>query len=103
MTWRNSQNKPLLRESSDRYFSVVSEDEFSEYSKFSETHAFLATPLQKQSFSIKQSHLFVTNEKLNLCSVCMHGTKFYMLNDSEMLRLADWIEEQLGEKAESLI
>ena len=38
-------------------FFVVSDEEFSEYTKFCETHEFLLTPMQKDSYFIKESDL----------------------------------------------
>jgi hypothetical protein len=71
--WRNYMQKPLLRNSQDGFFYVISEEEFAEYSKFTECHIYLLKPeLKKQLYS---------STKHNADAAChassLYETKFY--------------------------
>lgn len=96
LAWRISVGKAPLKESCDKQFYIVSEDEFEEYSKFSNSLQFL--PFECQGYIIPQSQLltyYMTNMNVEINNVEMYGRVFFVLSEEKLHDFANWIEMQL--------
>ena len=97
LAWRISVGKTPLKESCDKQFYIVSENEFEEYSKFCDCLQFL--PFEHQGYIIPQSQLlmyYMTNMNVEINNVEMYGRVFYVLNEENLHGFANWIEMQLN-------
>ncbi len=77
---------------------MLSTEEFDEYARFCDCHTFLESPLQKLSIVLKETDLinyYMKVTQVKLYYVVLYDIKFYMLNDTELNALADWIEMHL--------
>lgn len=92
--WRASVGKPPLKESPDKQFYVIVEDDFKEYCTFCDSLPFFL-PVPKGSYVIPQSQLlsyYMANNKVDIAGVDLYGSRFYVLSEDMLQAFAYWIE-----------